>query len=168
MMRVRRYRAGEEDALRRICRDTTVRVNVDEYGSKLVEKWASNLDSTSKWKERVSRVNPFVAECDGELVGFAELSATGRIGAFYSHHEWQGKGIGKALFEAIESEASRLRITTLRVDSSVDASGFFSARGFKVLRELVTLTDGIPSKSLYMEKQLIYPFPVAFAKLVPS
>lgn len=80
MMRIRRYRIGEEDMLRRICRDTTLRVNVEEYGSELVEKWTSKLGDSVKWKNRMRRANPFVAECDGVLVGFAELSESGRIG----------------------------------------------------------------------------------------
>jgi len=154
MMQIRRFRVGDEEALRRICRDTTLRVNIDEYGSELVEKWTSNLGDASKWKNRVSRVKPFVAECAGIIVGFAELSATGRIGALYSHHDWLGRGVGKALYRAVESEASQRGMTILEVDSSVGASGFFEARGFQIVEERVTLTEGIPSKSLYMEKQL--------------
>jgi hypothetical protein len=57
-MRIRRYRVGEEDVLRQICRDTTLRVNVDEYGSELVEKWAAKLGNASKWKNRLREANP--------------------------------------------------------------------------------------------------------------
>jgi len=154
MMRIRRYRVGEEDVLRQICRDTTLRMNVDEYGSELVEKWAAKLGNASKWKNRLREANPLVAECDGELVGFAELSDSGRIGALYSHHDWLGRGVGKALYDAIESEASRRGMTTIEVDTSFGASGFFRANGFRIMEERVVLTDGIPSKSLLMEKRL--------------
>lgn len=153
-MQIRRYKVGEEDTLRNICRDTTLQVNVMEYGTELVEKWTARLSNISKWKERVRRKNPFVAESDGILVGFAELSENGRIGAFYSHYKWQRKGVGKALYEAIEAEALRLKIDTLQVDSSVSASRFFEANGFRIVGEIETVTDGIPSKSLCMRKSL--------------
>lgn len=153
-MQVRRYKIGEEDALRQICRDTTLRVNVEEYGCELVEKWAAMLKDVSKWEERIHRKNPFVAEKDGAIVGFAEITETGKISAFYSHCEWQRKGVGEALYEAIEAEASRLEVDSIQVESSSSASGFFERKGFRVMDEKVNLTDGIPSKSLLMRKQL--------------
>ena len=153
-MKIRRYRVGEEDALRQICRDTTLRINVTEYGSELVQKWVSKLSNTSKWTDRMRRKNPFVVDQDGVVLGFAELSETGKIDAFYIHHEWQGKGVGKLLYEAVEAEASRLQMSTLTVDSSIGASGFFKARAFRAVGEKVAMTDGMPSKSVSMQKQL--------------
>jgi len=96
-----------------------------------------------------------VAEQNGTITGFAELTKMGKVSAFYSHYEWQGKGVGYALYEAIEAEASRLAMDSIQVESSSSASGFFARKGFHVIREKVNLTDGIPSKSLLMQKRLI-------------
>lgn len=150
MIEVRKYKKGEEEVLRKICRDTTCRVNVEEYGSVLVEKWASRLSSSSKWKERVEKKKPFVAEKDGTIVGFAEFTKNGQISAFYSHYKWQGKGVGTALLDAIESEAAELGIRTIQVESSMSASKFFERRGFCVVEEKETLTDGISSRSVVL------------------
>ncbi|MDH3693309.1 MAG: GNAT family N-acetyltransferase [Gammaproteobacteria bacterium] len=154
-MQVRRFKAGEEDVLRRICWDTTLKINIHEYGAELVQKWVARLKDKSRWEKRIYRKNPFVAEQNETVIGFAELTKTGKIRAFYSHYDWQGKGVGKALYEAIETEASRLEMDSIQVESSSSASSFFTRKGFYVVREKLNLTDGIPSKSLLMQKRLV-------------
>lgn len=151
MIQVCRYREGEEEILRQLCRETTLKVNVVEYGDVLVKKWTSRLDSRDDWHKRVKFKNPFVADVDGEVVGFAELTKTGNISAFYCHHLWQKRGVGCALFEAIEAEAKNLEIEVIQVESSVSASSFFIKMGFKVAEEKTTLTDGISSKSVVLK-----------------
>ena len=151
MIQVRRYRVGEEEVLRQICRDTTRLVNVAEYGKHLVEIWASRLDDRLDWAERVKYKNPFVAEVDGEIVGFAELTKQGKISAFYSHHLWQNRGIGSALLEAVLRESDKLEIGIIQVESSIAASKFFTKRGFDEIEVKTTLTDAIPSKSVLLQ-----------------
>lgn len=152
MIKIRKYRKGEEDVLRQICRDTTRHVNVLEYGSVLVEKWVARLADSVQWRQRLQQHNPLIAENDGEIVGFAELDPTGRINAFYSHHQWQQRGVGSALLEAIEIEAKTAGITCITVVSSIGASKFFEHRGFRAVEERQSLTGGTSSKSLLLIK----------------
>lgn len=152
MIKVRRYIKGEEEILRQICRETTLLVNLKEYGSELVHKWAARLENNSTWNEHVEKRNPFVAENDNEIVGFAEFTAEGRIGAFYSHHQWQQKGVGTALLESIETEAEKLGLETIWVESSLSASGFFEKKGFKSSEAKEVYTDGISSMSIVLVK----------------
>ena len=154
MFYVRRYKAGEEESLRQICRDTTLHVNVKDYGVELVNKWAARLADAPRWAERVHRHNPFVAVMDNQIVGFAEITDAGKISAFYSHWQWQRKGVGDALYDAIEAEAARLNLDHLLVESSTGASGFFERKGFRVVGENETLTDGVPSRSVLLRKRL--------------
>jgi len=152
MINVRRYSKGEEEVLRQICLDTTLVINVKEYGSELVHKWTTRLKDKSAWKEHVRKKNPFVAEIDSQLIGFAEFSTNGKIGAFYSHHHWQRKGVGTALLCRIETEAEKLGIENILVESSLSASKFFESKGFKVMREIEVYADGIVSKSIELVK----------------
>ena len=154
MLRVRRFKSGDEDSLRLICRDTTLNVNALEYGAELAGKWAARLEDRTRWANRIRKMHPFVAEMNNEVVGFAELTPTGEISAFYSHHKCQGSGVGSVLFEAIEAEAFRLQLDCLKVESSLSASGFFARKGFNIVEEKVRLTEGVPSKSVAMEKKL--------------
>lgn len=152
MIQVRRFREGEEESLRQLCQETTRLVNVNEYGKNLVEIWALRLKNRADWKERIKYKNPFVAEINGEIVGFAELTKKGNISAFYSHHLWQKKGVGSALLEAIVKEADDFNLKAIQVESSIAASKFFENRGFEKHEEKTTLTDGIPSKSVVLHR----------------
>lgn len=152
MIKVRKFRKGEEETLRQLCIDTNRHVTALEYGAILVEKWCARLASSARWRDRVQRKNPWVAVSDSVIVGFAELTEPGQIGAFYSHFQWQGKGVGSALLEALESEAQKIGFETICVDSSMSASRFFERKGFRAVEERQALTDGIPSRSLFLVK----------------
>jgi len=152
MIKVRRYRKGEEETLRQLCRDTTLLVNLKEYGPELVQKWVARLRNNSTWVEHVKNRNPFVAEIAGKIVGFAEFTDTGRIGAFYSHHEWQQKNVGSTLLETIEAEAQKLEIESIWVESSLSASKFFERKGFEVVEDREVFTEDIPSRSVVLVK----------------
>ena len=154
-MHVRRYKIGEEETLWKLCRDTTLQVNGRDYGMELVEKWAPSQIDMGKWTERMRRKNPFVADQDGSIVGFAELTSEARISGFYSHYEWQRKGVGKALYQAIEVEASRLGFDRLRVEVSTTAKRFFLSMGFCIVEEKESMTCEIPFTSFLMQKRII-------------
>lgn len=151
-MNIRRYKIGEEETLWRLCRDTTLRVNARDYGMELAEKWAPSQIDVGKWAERMRTKNPFVADQDGFILGFAELTGEGYISGFYCHHMWQRQGVGSALYQAIEVDASRLGVDFLQVEASTSAKGFFLSMGFDVVEEKENLTYGTPFKSYLMRK----------------
>lgn len=92
----------------------------------------------SQWRERVRARDPFVAENDGELLGFAELMADGRIDYFYCHHRHRREGAGRRLYQAIGSEARRLGLPRLRAAVSITAKPFFARMGSGLWRNAGT------------------------------
>ena len=168
MIKIRRYKKGEEDILRQLCRETTCQINVKEYGKELVEKWALRLDNRTDWNERIKYKQPIIAEINGEIVGFAELTKKGNISAFYSHHLWQNKGIGSALLQAIKNEAECLGITAIQVESSISASKFFLNRGFEKIEEKTTFTEGTPSKSVLLQQKRTHKKRMQSDQLTPT
>lgn len=99
-MQIRRYKPGEEEELWQLYHDTTHIINGDAYTKEQVERWAPHDKNMDEWKERIKVKNPFVVVQDDKIVGFAELEADGHIDYFYTHHQWQGKGIGSMLYSA--------------------------------------------------------------------
>ncbi len=154
MIKVRRYRKGEEEILRILCRETTLKVNIKEYGHELVRKWVTKLDDSRSWETHVKNKNPFVAEVEGEIVGFAEIAESGKIGGFYSHFQWQSRGVGSDLLKSIESEAVKLEIEKIWVESSLSAGKFFKGRGFCLLKKKQVFTDGVSSENEVLVKHL--------------
>jgi GNAT superfamily N-acetyltransferase len=152
-MNVRRYKIGEEDELWRLHYHTTREINGRDYTKEQVERWAPDR-MEADWKERIRQKNPFVAEHEGDVIGFAELEANGHIDRFYCHHQWQRRGIGKLLYQAIEQEAFRLEIPALFLESSITAREFFLGRGFQIVKEESNLICGAPAPRFHMRKEL--------------
>ena len=153
-MNVRRYRTGEEDELWRLRSDTTRIVIGKDYTEAQVRRWAPDQIEPD-WSEKIRQKNPFVAEHDGQIVGFAELEADGHINDFYCHHQWQRRGVGTSLQVAVEQEAHRLGIGTLFLESSVTAHRFFLNQGFEITETKDNLICGSLARQYIMRKSLV-------------
>ncbi len=110
-------------------------VNIKDYSQSQINAWAPENYDLKQWSERLSRTNPFVAESNGQLVGFAELESNGHIDGFYCDQHWQGKGVGSALLKTIEIEAKDIGLERLFLEASITAVNFFIAKGFTVEKE---------------------------------
>ena len=87
--------------------------------------------------------------------GFAELESDGHVDGFYCHADWQRKSVGKRLLAAIEDEAKRMCLSSLFLESSITARGFFAGQGFEVVSEENNLVCGAPAKRFHMRKRLV-------------
>ncbi len=154
-MNVRRYQAGEEEQIWQVYYDTTRLINGRDYTAEQVRRWAPD-EGKPGWNERLKEKNPFVAEEEGQILGFAELEGNGHIGYFYSHHQWQRKGVGKLLYRALEEEALRRKIPLLFAEVSVTAREFFLGRGFEIVAEQNNLVCGTVAPNFQMQKRLLF------------
>ena len=153
-MNIRRYKSGEEDTLWQLYHDTTHEINGRDYNPVQCEHWAPGQVDMAKWKERIRIKNPFVAEQDGKIVGFAELEPDGLIDYFYCHHQHQRSGVGRSLYRTIEAEAIRLKLTCLRALVSTTAKDFFLSMGFEIVEQRDNVVCGAVAKNYLMRKQL--------------
>lgn len=153
-MNIRRYTKGEEQALWSLLYNTVHKVNSKDYTASQLEAWAPPQQDMRKWSERLSQTRPFVAEVNNRLLGFAELEDNGHIDCFYCAHDWQGKGVGSALLQAIEHEAGELGISRLFTDASITARGFFEHKGFTVDRKQTVLLRGKQLTSYLASKRI--------------
>jgi GNAT superfamily N-acetyltransferase len=71
-----------------------------------------------------------VAEFDDAVVGFALMNLQGEIRLCYVVPEAQGYGVGRAMMEALEREASRRNLTDITLESTATARNFYLALGF--------------------------------------
>ena len=153
-MEIRRFAEGDEEALWRIYYATTRESNARDYHPKLIERWAPKDKDTDEWGERIREKRPFVAEVEGEPVGFAELEESGYIDYFYVLPKYQGRGVGKELMSRVESEAGRLGLPKIYANVSVTAKPFFLSRGFAVTESRDNVILGLPAPNFAMEKLL--------------
>lgn len=77
----------------------------------------------------------FVAEVNGEIVGFSALSETSPyVTGLYVHPTWTRRGIGATLLRSLEAAAIQKRVRVLRVFTSPTIAAFYRSQGYQTHR----------------------------------
>ncbi|GAB4256938.1 GNAT family N-acetyltransferase [Deferrisoma sp.] len=87
----------------------------------------------------------------GRPVGTGRLLPDGRVGRMAVLRAWRGRGVGRRILEALEAEARRRGMKTLRLHAQVAARGFYEKLGYRA-HGPVFQEAGIPH--VEMEKDL--------------
>jgi putative acetyltransferase len=118
--------------------------------------WAPEVDDLvlEKWQARIEKKRPFVAEYNGEIVGFIELEVNGYIDCFYIDPKAQSLGIGGMLYQQVVNEATGFGIKKLTVHASKTARPFFENRGFSVVEQNLAIINGVELTNYLMAKDL--------------
>ncbi len=99
----------------------------------------------------------FIAEDNGQIVGFAELEPDGHIGCFYTHKDFQGQGVGMQLLDTIVTQATQMQLSRLSVEVSITARPFFEHRGFTIVKSQEVECRGVKLPNFVMEYSLQRP-----------
>lgn len=135
-------------------KETVRRVNCQDYNPEQVHAWASVEIDQEAWASRFSGRFVPLAEVDGQIAGFGELSADGYIDRFYVSADHQKIGVGRALMAAIEAEAIRLGIKELYANVSITARPFFERSGFIVITPQEVVVRGQVFQNFRMARAL--------------
>ncbi|MDM0012173.1 GNAT family N-acetyltransferase [Variovorax sp. J22P168] len=155
-MRIRRFRTGDEAALFRVYFTAIHEVACRDYAPEQIDAWApANLDP-DLWAERVRRIDPFVAESGGEIVGYADVQRNGYIDHFFVSGTHARQGIGTLLMNRLHRQARELRLATLTSDVSRTAEPFFARHGFRVVERRFPVVRGVTIPNALMSRQLEY------------
>jgi putative acetyltransferase len=114
-----------------------------DYTAEQIDAWAPAEFDLSRWTERMRGISPFVAERNGEVVGYADLQPTGYIDHFFVSAAVNRRGIGSLLMQRILETAQSRGMESLFADVSVTARPFFEAWGFKAERSQSVSTRGV-------------------------
>lgn len=132
---IRRYKEGEETILFDIYYSAIHLVASRDYTVEQIQAWAPQELNAARWRERIRGINPFVAELDRELVGYADVQSDGYIDHFFVSGRHPRKGIGTQLMKRIFEEAATLGVASLSSDVSRTAQPFFAKFGFVVVEQ---------------------------------
>ena len=156
---IRRYRRGEEPALFEVFYSAVHLVAVHEYSEEQIQAWAPRDLDPGKWSEKIQGIDPFVADRDGNILGYADLQVSGYIDHFYvsGHHPRQG--IGSLLMRHILAEAASQGIGTLTSDVSRTAQRFFEKFGFAAVEYRHPVCRGVVVPNVFMRRELGVPEP---------
>jgi len=153
-MEIRLFKPEDCDRIAQLFHDTVRSVNIQDYSADQVHAWAPENLYFRDWVEVCSSRFTYIAVEAEEIVGFAELEASGHIGCFYCHKDYQRRGVGTRLYQTIEAKAVELGIVRIYTEASITARAFFKSRGFAVVKEQQVSVRGQKFTNFAMEKNL--------------
>jgi putative acetyltransferase len=153
-MKIRPYQPQDAAQIAQLFHDTVHHINIRDYSSSQVQAWApDNLDFRN-WVEVCLSRYVYVADDDGLIIGFGELELDGHIDCFYCHKDYQRRGVGRKIYQAIEEKALSLGLIRLFTEASITARPFFQNMGFVVVTEQQVSRRGETFINYAMEKKL--------------
>ena len=153
--RIRRYNPGEESTLFNVYYTAIHLVASREYSPEQIQAWAPRDLDTTLWEEKIRGINPFVAELNGELVGYADLQASGYIDHFFVSGNHARCGIGTSLMNHLLGEARLAGLSELTSDVSRTAQPFYERFGFKVVEHRQPEVRGVVIPNAFMRLHIV-------------
>ena len=145
-MTIRRYNAEDLSAIASLFRGAVYGACAF-YTREQLNAWASA--DVSSWAGSLLQNDARVAEEDGEIVGFADMTADGYLDRLYVRKDFFRRGVGNALCDALENACSK---SCFRVYASAMAKPFFEKRGYVCLHDNIAVRQGVAIRNYYMEK----------------
>lgn len=149
---IRPFRKSDTEQIARLFHETVRNVNNKDYTEAQLRAWAPDDIHFKDWETSCLQNYTYVAEEDNIITGFAQLEADGHIDCFYCHKDYQGRGIGSALFNRLEQKVVALKLERLYAEVSITALPFFKAAGFSEVKKQEVSIRGELLTNYVMEK----------------
>ena len=129
-----RYQKATENDVEQILElvQTTITKVYPKYYPKEVVDFFCSLHCKEKIKEDICQGNVSVLLVDGRLVGTGSYQDN-HITRVYVYPDFQGKGYGSRIMEALEAEIS-LTYDNVYLDASLPASHLYEKRGYRTIK----------------------------------
>lgn len=150
-MIIRSYKQTDCEGMAALFYDTVHSVNCADYTEDQLSAFANGEVLLEEWDRAFAKNHTVVALDDGKIVGFGTIEKTGHIDKLYVHKAFLRRGIGSAICDVLEQNFWEGKIT---VNSSITARPFFEARGFTVIKELLSVYGCVHLTEFVMEKEI--------------
>jgi len=130
---LRRYVTADAAASLR-CFERAVRGTASrDYDARQIASWAT-VDADA-WGRRRASAETWVAERDGQLVGFGDIDDEGYIDMMFVDPDAGRAGVASAILQRLTTLATSRDLHELTVHASITARPFFERHGFVVTAE---------------------------------
>ncbi len=160
MLTIRKYREEDAQTTWELFFNTVRNINRQDYNEQQLQAWAPASMDPFIWNKRMLDIDPFIAEVDGIIVGYADLQNDGLIDHFFCHQNYQRQGVGRALMLHLLHEGKKRGIKHYFSQVSITARPFFEHFGFKVVKQQVLEVKGQELINFVMEKRDDYKAPL--------
>lgn len=153
---IRGFRSDDAPALWAVFHSAVHQVAARDYTPEQIRAWAPDGVDPADWAARMGALQPFVAERAGEVVGYADLQADGRIDHFFVAGPYGRQGVGGQLMQHVLAEAARRGLTELTAEVSRTAEPFFARYGFEGVERCQPIRRGVVIPNVRMRKVLVH------------
>ena len=153
MITPRDFQPGDGPALRAVFESAIHGVAIRDYTPQQVDAWAPREHDPQDWADHMQDLAPFVAERDGEIVGYADLQANGYIDHFFVSAAAGGRGVGGVLMRRLLARADELGLAEMTSNVSLTAQPFFAHFGFEIVEHRVVDMGGVELRNAAMRKR---------------
>jgi putative acetyltransferase len=153
-VKVRDFRIGDEPALYAVFYSAVHEIASQHYAPDQIDAWAPESPDMAIWTKRMQGIRPFVVECGGQIVAYADIQASGYIDHFFVSGPFSRRGVGTILMNRIHDAAQAQKIDRLTSDVSRTAQPFFRRFGFRTIEDREPVIRGVMVPNARMEKQL--------------
>ena len=143
--------------LRRVFASSVHMLAARDYRPEQLAAWAPHDHDAAQWADRmqrIQRIQPFVAELDGTVAGFADVQSSGYIELFFVSGDHAGRGVATALMAHLEASAQAQGLAALHANVSLRAERFFLASGFVIEVRQEVERAGVMLRNARMRKVL--------------
>ena len=151
---IRMLKESDLPHINQLFTQTVHAINVRDYAQEQLDVWAPKDRAAEYWKTRLKDHVVYVAESQGIVVGFANITKDGYLDHLYVHKDFQGQGVASALLHQLEEVARNMGLQELRTEASITAKPFFEKKGFVVVRKQDKKHNGMVFVSYYMQKKI--------------
>lgn len=156
-LHIRPFHEADAPALRAVFESSVHTLAAPYYTPAERTAWAPSEHDAAQWAERMRMLQPFVAELDGRIAGFADLQPSGHIDMFFVAGDCGGRGVAKALMARIEASAHDRGIAGLWAHVSLAAEAFFRRSGFEIAHRREVTLRGVVLRNARMTRRLSEP-----------
>lgn len=145
--------ADAAPACRMLCRAISeCCVNDHRNDAAILDAWLGNKtpENVASWFACAAHYS-IVVHVAGEMAGVAILTRQGKIVLFYISPELRFTGTGKALLQALESQAKQWSLRSIQVASTFTAQDFYLRNGFS---ETGRTRSAFGTEAVALSKQL--------------
>jgi putative acetyltransferase len=154
MISIRRYRPTDASSLWRVYYSAIRLVAAKDYTDAQIAAWAPAHFDPAQWAARLEDLAPFVAERDGDAVGYADVQPNGYIDHFFVAGGAARQGVGSLLMARLHAHAAEMGLSSLFAHVSITARPFFEHWGFVVERQQTLEVRGVSLTNFRMSKRL--------------
>jgi GNAT superfamily N-acetyltransferase len=134
MVTLRRLQSRDQPRVLAIYREAVRGLAPGRYDPAQVQAWAQQAEADAPELRRCLDRGWGLVSCDDDGLprAFAVLDPTDRVALLYCHPDFACQGRASALLEALEQQARRQGVATLRTEASVLSRPLFARRGWRV------------------------------------